>query len=360
MNIDALIHAEAELTHCAEPPGPVLLSSRIRLARNLVNYPFPGWATPEQRQELFTTLSHVLMRLPEMQEATCFSVSELGELEKQVLVEKHLMSRELSGAEVGSGIVISKDQSYSVMINEEDHLRIQVVKSGFKLDEIWELIDKLDSGIEADVDYAFSRELGYLTACPTNVGTGMRASVMMHLPGLVLIEHMEKVIRALNQLGLAVRGVLGEGSEASGSVFQISNQQTLGESEKDIILRLSNVLRTLIEQEKNARLKLLEGNCRKILDKIGRAYGALQNAHLLTSSEAMNLLSLMRLAVDLGILPEDQRAQVDRLFIESQPGHVQYTAQGDVEASRRDALRADFLRGHFQKMPTPNFDKCKK
>ncbi len=355
MNIDSLISANEQWMNAVEPPCPVILSSRIRLARNLVKYPFPGWANPSQRQELLATLCDALCRLPEMKEATVLSVAELSELEKLVLVERHLMSRELSGASAGAGMVISKNQNFAVMINEEDHLRLQVMQNGFKLDEIWTLIDNLDSGIERQVEYAFSPELGYLTACPTNVGTGMRASVMMHLPGLVLIEHMEKVIRALNQLGLAVRGVLGEGSEASGSVFQISNQQTLGESEVDIIHRLSNVLRTIIQQEKNARQKLFESNSRKILDKIGRSYGALQNAHLLTSSESMNLLSLMRLAVDMQLLPEDRRGLIDRLFIDSQPGHIQYNAHGDIEPSRRDALRADLMRTHFNTLPPLNF-----
>lgn len=358
MTIDALIKAKAELTHSNEPPGPVVLSSRIRLARNLGHMPFPGWANTTQRRQVHETLRDVLRQLPQLAEATEYTISQLTELEKQVLVERHLMSRELSSAEEGAGIIISKDQSYAVMINEEDHLRIQVLRSGYKLDEIWSLIDALDTELESRVEYAFSEQLGYLTACPTNVGTGMRASVMMHLPGLVLIEHMEQVIRALNQLGLAVRGVLGEGSEASGSVFQISNQQTLGESEQEIIQRLSNVLNTIREQEQNARQKLLENNPRKILDKIGRSYGALQNAHMLTSSEAMNLLSLMRLAVDLGMLPEDKRVDIDRLFIESQPGHIQYTAHGDVEPELRDALRADALRRDFREMPPLDFDKC--
>lgn len=357
MKIDTLIHSESELTHSSEPPCPIVLSSRIRLARNLEKFPFPGWANPEQRNTLFKHLSEVLRELPPIKKAQIFSVSDLNELERRVLVERHLMSRELSTSDPGSGIVISEDQSCAIMINEEDHLRIQVLKNGFQLDDIWETIDNLDSSIECRTEYAFSTELGYLTACPTNVGTGMRASVMMHLPGLVLIEHMEKVIRALNQLGLAVRGVFGEGSEASGSIFQISNQQTLGESERDIINRLNTVLKTIITQENNARQKLLETNKRKILDKIGRSYGTLRNAHLLTSSESMNLLSLLRLAVDLNILPENCRAEVDRLFIESQPGHIQYNAKSDIKPEKRDELRADTLRTSLRSFPLLDFDK---
>lgn len=356
MSIEALIQSDAALAHARDVTGPVVLSSRIRLARNLEGYAFPGWASEDKRLELLERLSGVLMGLPEMKEASALDLAKLDDLEKQVLVERHLMSRELSAAEAGAGVIISRDQSCAVMINEEDHLRIQVLRNGFQLEAIWELIDALDSGIEAEVSYAFSPELGYLTACPTNVGTGMRASVMMHLPGLVLIEHMEKVVRALNQLGLAVRGVLGEGSEAIGSVFQISNQQTLGESETEIITRLNKVLETIITQEQNARKRLLGNNARKILDKIGRSYGALQNAHLISSSEAMNFLSLMRLGVDLGLLEERHRASIDRLFIESQPGHVQYRAHRNADASLRDSLRADLMRGYFSQMPPLNFD----
>ena len=360
MKIDTIIQSEAELTHSAEPPTPVVLSSRIRLARNLVGYPFPAWASDSQREELFEQIQEVLQKLPQMQNACCFRMEELCDLEKQVLVERHLMSRELSSAEHGAGIVISQDQSLAVMVNEEDHIRIQAVRSGFNLEEIWTNVDSMDSAIENRIQYAFSSEFGYLTACPTNVGTGIRASVMMHMPGLVLIENMEQVIRALNQIGLTVRGVLGEGSEASGSVFQISNQQTLGESEMEIIQRMKNVIKTIIEQENNARMRLLEKNARKILDKIGRSYGALQNAHILSSSEAMNLLSLMRMAIDFEMLPENYRTHVDRLFIESQPGHVQYNTHDEVASDKRDALRADYLRKNFADMPPLNFDKCHK
>jgi protein arginine kinase len=205
---------------------------------------------------------------------------------------------------------------------------------------------------------AFSSELGYLTACPTNLGTGMRASVMMHLPALVLGTQMEKVIRAVNQLGLAVRGLFGEGSEASGSIFQISNQQTLGESEEEILKRLASVLQTIVEQEQNARAKLFESDSAKLLDKIGRAYGTVRNAHVLTSAEAMNCLSLLRLAADLSLLPEAERVNVDRLFIECQPGHVQLAARGALETEKRDVARARFLREQMAALPPLNFNSA--
>jgi protein arginine kinase len=282
-------------------------------------------------------------------------ITDLSELERQILVERHLISRELSGAKEGAGVVISRDQAISVMINEEDHLRIQVLRAGFQLKKTWSTIDELDSVLEGQLDYAFSSTLGYLTACPTNLGTAMRASAMMHLPALVISSQMEKVVRAVNQLGMVVRGLFGEGSDANGSIFQISNQTTLGESEDDIIKRLQAVLQSIVEHEVNAREKLLEADAAKLSDKIGRAYGILQNSHLLNSSEAMNLLSLIRLGVDLGLFPEEHRATVDRLFIEAQPGHLQYKQKGEFEPAQRDLLRAACLRTEFATFARPHY-----
>jgi protein arginine kinase len=180
------------------------------------------------------------------------------------------------------------------------------------------------------------------------------------LPALVISSQMEKVVRAVNQLGMAVRGLFGEGSDASGSIFQISNQTTLGETEEDIIKHLTGVLNTIIEQELNAREKLIETESTKLFDKIGRAYGILQNGHLLNSSECMNLLSLIRLGIDLGVFPDSQRAVVDRLFIECQPGHIQHSSRRAAEAGQRDTLRGDLLRTEFEKVPKPDFNEAAK
>lgn len=251
--------------------------------------------------------------------------------------------------------MINRDQTFSVMINEEDHLRIQVLRAGFQLRKAWNAINDLDSALEEKLDYAFSPSLGYLTACPTNLGTAMRASAMMHLPALVISSQMEKIVRAVNQLGMVVRGLFGEGSDASGSIFQISNQTTLGESEEDILKRLGSVLNSIVEHELNARQKLLEADAGKLFDKIGRAYGILQNSHLLSSNEAMNLLSLVRLGIDLTLFPEESRSIVDRLFIETQPGHLQHAQKGEFEAGQRDLLRAGRLRAEFASFTRPNF-----
>jgi protein arginine kinase len=291
-----------------------------------------------------------------MQHSSFFDLETLSDLEKQVLVERHLISVELSESAPGCGVFIDKAQTCSVMINEEDHLRIQFLKSGFNLKSVWKRINAFDDALEAKLDMAFSPDLGYLTACPTNLGTGLRASVMMHLPGLVLSEQMEKVIRAMSQLGVTVRGLFGEGSDATGHVFQISNQQTLGECEGDILDRLGNILKTVIDHELNARFKCLEDDRAKLNDQMGRAFGILQNAQVLNSNEAMNMLSLLRLAVDFDFLPERYRRDVDRMFIECQPGHIQYAAKSDIDAELRDIVRATRLRTMFSKLPPLNFD----
>ncbi|MGB0344066.1 MAG: protein arginine kinase [Coraliomargarita sp.] len=355
--IEALLQSSAaELTQQRKKAVPVVLSTRIRLARNLATVPFPGRATSAQRRDVLAKCEQILGQVSNMRGGYFFDAKSLSDLEKQALVERHLISRELCDAAPGAGVFIRKDQSCSVMINEEDHLRIQFLKSGFSLKSAWRQVDAFDSDLEKVFDVAFSPEYGYLTACPTNLGTGLRASVMMHLPGLAVSGHMERVVRAVNQLGIAVRGLFGEGSDATGHIFQISNQQTLGESEGDILERLGNVLKTIIDHEVNARYKYLEENRPQLLDKIGRAYGVLRNVHVISSNEAMNLLSLVRLAVDFGLLPETSRALVDRLFIECQPGHVQFAAQGDIAPEQRDVVRADKLRAEFSNMDALCFD----
>ena len=357
MTIHSLIETPSELTSSASSSKcAVVLMTRIRLARNLAGRSFPGWADADQRSEILATCREAVGALNPMKRSVNVGVSDLNELQKLILVERHLISRELSGSKSGSGLVINRDQTVSVMVNEEDHLRIQVLRAGFQLKKAWAAITELDSKLEAKLDDAYSPTLGYLTACPTNLGTGMRASAMMHLPALVIAGQMEKVVRAVNQLGMVVRGLFGEGSDASGSIFQISNQTTLGESEEDIIKRLQSVLQSIVEHELNARAKLLESDGSKLHDKIGRAYGILQNSHLLSSSEAMNLLSLLRLGIDLGIFPEAARTAIDRLFIEAQPGHIQHaTGKPELETAERDALRASRLRTEFAAFARPTF-----
>jgi len=229
MKIDELLKSPTEWVKADGPQSKIVLSSRVRLARNLRNFPFPGWAKKADRQKALEAIQPAVDKLPEMSERFSDSMDNMVAIDKQVLVERHLISREHAAKNVGSGIVINERETISVMINEEDHLRMQAIKSGLQLKNVYKIIDKVDTELEEELDFAFSPRLGYLTACPTNVGTGMRGSAMVHLPAMVLSDQINQVVQAGNKLGLAVRGFYGEGTEALGNVFQVSNQTTLGE-----------------------------------------------------------------------------------------------------------------------------------
>src|SRR5208337_3676383 len=280
-------------------------------------------------------------------------MDNLGPLDKQILVERHLISREHAAKSSGSGLVLNREESFCVMINEEDHLRMQALRPGLQLRQVWNAIDRLDSELEKKLDYAFDNELGYLTACPTNLGTAIRVSAMLHLPGLVLAEQINPIIQSVNKLGLAVRGLYGEGTEALGNVFQVSNQMTLGESEVAIVERLEKVLAQIIEHEENARASLLEKKPKMVYNHIGRAYGILANSHSISSKETMNLLSLMRLGVDMGLFPGVDRSLVDELFILTQPAHLQRQHSEKLSSEDRDLIRADMVRERLRPVGRP-------
>ena len=353
MKLEELLKNQTEWVSSEGPQGKIVFSSRVRFARNLRGFAFPGWAKKSERQRSLEAMQPVVEKLPEM--ANCYSGSMDGipAIDKQMLVERHLISREHAARNVGSGLVINDRETISVMLNEEDHMRMQAIKAGLQLKSVFKLIDKVDSALEEQLDYAFSPRLGYLTACPTNVGTGMRASAMVHLPGMVLSDQINQIVQAVNKLGLAVRGLYGEGTEALGNVFQVSNQTTLGEKEGEVIERLNKVMLQIIEHEENARLSLLEKRPKLVYDQVGRAYGVLTNAHTVSSKEAMNLLSLLRLGVDLNLLPATARELVDKLFIDTQPAHVQKLAEKKLTAEERDLYRADLLRERLQEVPKP-------
>jgi protein arginine kinase len=300
------------------------------------------------------TVRPAVESLPEMKDAFSEAMDNLGALDKQILVERHLISREHAAKSSGSGLVLNREETFCVMINEEDHLRMQALRPGLQLRQAWSAIDQFDSALEKKLDYAFSNELGYLTACPTNLGTGIRVSAMLHLPGLVLAEQINPIIQSVNKLGLAVRGLYGEGTEALGNVFQVSNQMTLGESETTIVERLDKVLLQIIEHEENARQTLLEKKTKVVFNHIGRAYGVLANAHSISSKETMNLLSLMRLGVDLGLFPAVERSLVDELFIITQPAHLQKQFSDKLSAEERDLLRSDMVRERLKNVSRPS------
>ena len=337
-------------------PGPfdrIVLTSRVRLARNLKDTPFPGRASKQQREDHLQAIQPVVEALPPMKKGFASDLVSLEDLDRQLLVERHLISRELAKKKQGAAFVLSKDETCSIMINEEDHLRMQVILPGLQIKEAWKAVNKLDTLLEDKLPIAFSGRYGFLTACPTNTGTGIRVSAMLHLPGLVIAEHMQQTITAVNKLGLAVRGLYGEGTEALGNVFQISNQMTLGETENDIIERLNKVVVQVIENEENARAKLLESNPEMLFNNIGRAYGILTNAHVISSKEAKNLLSLLRLGLDLGYFPDMDPEVVDELFIVTEPGHIQFKEAKKMSPEERDIMRATQLRERLEGMAKP-------
>src|SRR3982751_4902645 len=353
MNIHEFLAPPAETARRDGPHSRIVMSSRVRLARNLKGVAFPGWAKKAERIRALEIVRPAVETLPTMRGAFSESMDNLTPLDKQILVERHLISREHAAKNAGSGLVLNKDESLCVMINEEDHLRMQALRPGLQLKQAWAAIDQFDSALEKKLEYAFSPDLGYLTACPTNLGTGIRVSAMLHLPGLVLAEQINQIIQAVNKLVLAVRGLYGEGTEALGNIFQVSNQMTLGESENGIVERLEKVLGQIIEHEENARATLLEKKAKMVYNHIGRAYGILANAHSISSKETMNLLSLMRLGVDVGLFPGVERWLVDELFIMTQPAHLQKQHSEKLSAEERDLLRADMVRERLKHVSRP-------
>ncbi len=353
MTIHDFLVPPAETARREGPHNKIVMSSRVRLARNLKGVAFPGWAKKAERIKTLEAIRPAVEALPQMADRFSETMDNFTLLDKNILVERHLISREHAAKNAGSGLVLNRDETLCVMINEEDHLRMQALRPGLQLKQAWQAIDQVDSRLEKKLEYAFTPDLGYLTACPTNIGTGIRVSAMLHLPGLVLAEHINQIIQAVNKLGLAVRGLYGEGTEALGNVFQVSNQMTLGEAEPDIVERLNKVLSQIIEHEENARGSLLEKKPKTVYNHIGRAYGILANAHSISSKETMNLLSLMRLGVDLGLFPDLERALVDELFVITQPNHLQKRYSDKLTAEERDLLRADMLRERLRTVSRP-------
>lgn len=348
MTLDDMVRRHGSWLESGINEGPVI-SSRVRLARNLEEYSFPGWASEEERLSFWEQASEIFktLKIPFIGWGMGGTVS----LDKEILFERHLISQELALKDAGCGVFVSPDECLSIMINEEDHIRIQSLQPGLNLLEAWRAADQIDDQLEANLTYAFSPKLGYLTSCPSNVGTGMRASVMLHLPGLVLMEEMDPVINGISKIGLAVRGMWGEGSEAAGNMFQISNQVTLGRREDEIIAHLEQIVMELIEHESNARIRLMDEQELKVKDHVARAFGVLSKARLMNSAEALNLLSTLRLGLDLGMIDQFSRRDIDMLFIATQPAHLQKLENKVLGSEERDVVRADMLREFMENIP---------
>lgn len=327
------------------PHSDIALSSRIRLARNLQNYLFPTVFANEEATKVVQIFDQLLSAENHpIEQFDLLKISDLKPLEKQVLVEKHLISPLLAEESPYGACLLSEQENVSIMINEEDHIRIQCLYPGFQLSETLKMANVVDDWIENNVDYAFNEGNGYLTSCPTNVGTGLRASVMMHLPALILTQKMNKIIPAINQLGLVVRGIYGEGSEALGNIFQISNQLTLGKSEQDIVGDLESVVQQIIAQERYARDALVKTSGIRLEDKVFRSLGVLAHSRIIESKEAAQCLSDVRLGIDLGLIKDISRNILNELMILTQPGFLQTYSGGALRPHERDIRRATLIR----------------
>ncbi|MDR2435957.1 MAG: ATP--guanido phosphotransferase [Puniceicoccales bacterium] len=334
---------------------PIVVSSRIRLARNLRGYKFPRHATRVELTRVSDTCKSVLMGCNLLKSPKVFAMDSLDTVERGALVEAHLCSIELSKSEFGASLLVADNNSTAVMFNEEDHLRIQSFRKDFDFKTMWPAINELDDFIARSVDIAYDDTYGFLTSCPTNVGTGMRGSVMLHLPALVITSQINAIISAVQKLGFAARGLFGEGTGASGGIFQISNQYTMGLSEIDIIARLCQVIVSVIASEELARKWLLKNRNLLVHDNLGRSFGLLSWSHTIGSEEAIRHLSNMRLAIDYGFLPQTWRPGLDNLMVSVQPSHVQFAANGPLSPEERDTQRATAIRKFFEKIPSLKF-----
>ncbi|GIX04330.1 MAG: protein-arginine kinase [Planctomycetaceae bacterium] len=344
MELDTLAQGLGEWLRGTGPESDVVVSSRIRLARNLARYPFPSRCSDSTRAEIEALLHEQIERLKPSHPLHYFRIDQLDPMSRQLLVERQLISRELADQTGPRGAGMALNESFSIMVNEEDHLRLQVLRSGFNLDACWQEINQLDDEIEAQVSYAFDEQFGYLTACPTNVGTGIRASVLLHLPALSLLnEEFKRVYQALQKINLAVRGMYGEGSGAMGNYYQISNQTTLGESELAIINRLKDVIPNILTYERQARKELLKQQRQELHDRVSRALGNLERAQTISSEETIDLLSQVRLGVLLDLIDDIDLQTINRLLLQTQPAHLVKLHREPLEISERNVLRATFI-----------------
>ena len=326
------------------PESDIVISSRIRLARNLADFPFIRRCSDEDRVSIERTVRAKMESIGGWDETQYVDIEQLSEIDRQFLVERQLISRELAEVEGSRGVALDAAEQYSVMVNEEDHLRIQVMHSGLSLDAAWAQIDRIDDELESLILYAFHPRYGYLTACPTNVGTGLRVSVMLHLPALVITRQIEKVFRSMQKINVTVRGLYGEGSQYTGDFYQVSNQITLGHSEKQLIeLVGKEVVPRIIEYERKARDFLVSHGQQDLHDDVSRALGILSNAKKISSEETMHYLSKIRMGVNLGLIRDLEVGTINQLLIHTQPAHLQKLRGRLLGSSDRNIERATYL-----------------
>lgn len=342
--VDSFLTQSGEWLKGTGPDADVVVSSRVRLARNLSTFKFLTSASPAERREIESHIHERLDRAELPKATSYFPLHKIAALDKQILLERHLISSDHANAQAERGVAVSADETLSIMVCEEDHLRIQALRSGLNLDDAWKEIEAADRGLSQVLPYAFHPQFGYLTCCPTNVGTGMRVSVMMHLPAAAFSKQMEKFLQSLARLNYAVRGFYGEGTQPIGDLFQVSNQVTLGKSEGEILEEMKRIIPELIGWERTWRRKLLEDQPNKLKDKVWRAFGILRHAYTITSEETLELVSALRLGSTIGIIEGVKPELINEIFIFSQPAHLQKSASRVLEPSERDALRASYIR----------------
>lgn len=326
------------------PESDVIISSRVRLARNIAGYAFPSVATIQNKEEILALCKEKVEKCAKAYQLHWTDLRALTGLERYCYVEQHLLSPELATGDIPGGLILNESGTMSIMVNEEDHLRIQVILPGLQLQQAYAMCDAFETTFGSHVPYAYDKRLGYLTVCPTNVGTGLRVSAMMHLPALTSTGAMRKILEACGKMGVAVRGVYGENSEAEGDLYQISNQVTLGHTETEILENMMHIIRQIKEKECNMRQKLLQQDRTAVEDQVFRAYGILTNARSISCAEAMRLLSWLRLGCSLALLPQVNPVVVKRLLVALQPGMVQQQAGKELHAHDRDRKRADICR----------------
>ena len=344
MRIEDFLNKESEWLKGTGPKSDIVVSSRVRLARNVEGFSFYNWAKPEEKAEVLKLVEDVVRQSSFFKNFTILKMKDLAEIDRQFLLERHLMSPEHVIDPEHKALTIDEKEIVSVMINEEDHLRMQILKSGFNVIEAWRMADEIDTDLGKKIPYAFSSRWGYLTACPTNTGTGLRASVMLHLPALIMTNQIGKVFQAISKLGLTMRGFYGEGTEATGNLFQISNQVTLGHSESDLVEKIVSIVDKIVKREESTRNVLMVKNKDELVDKIWRAYGTMKSARIITSAETIKLLSAVRLGVDLGIIKDIAKTEINELFILIQPAHLQKIEGKILTPNQRDYKRADLIR----------------
>ena len=347
LSIQALVQENPRWITGEQENTRIILSSRARLARNLTALPFVQRCKKGDQIRVVNKVETAVRASGKRSPSNYIDMRETPELDRQFLVERRLISPGLADSTGVSGAFIAPDESASILVNEEDHLRIQALRGGLQLEAVWKEADQIDTELGQHLDFAFSDDLGYLTACPTNVGTGMRMSVLIHLPGLALTGNIDRIISGMTEIGFTVRGLYGEGTDAFGNLYQLSNQWTLGYTEPDLVANIDRVARQLVEYENRACEALLNDAPAQIEDRVWRAYGTLSNARVLSEHETIEALSSLRMGIRLGILNDIDSVPLNRLLIVTQSAHVQKIAGESLDVEEQDKLRGDLVRRHL-------------